>query len=368
MFCFQCEQAAGGKGCTGTAGVCGKKAGTAELQDKLIGALIGLARAAEGNEDMVSSSTDKAVLEGLMSAVADADIDDETITALIAQAQEEKRRLVPNCFFCASPCGRTNDYDMQELWTADEDIRSLKSLILFGIGGIAPYACNALVLGRSDKDVNEFFYKALFAIGMNYGINELLPIVSEVSEVNLKCMALPDKADNEASILPAADKIAKAVREGTIKHIFLIDLCDTAIPDSCCTEFVKQTPDHSIVLTLACEKYRFTGLSLGNVGGLPRIMEIGPCNDAYSTVKVVMTLAEAFKCSVSDLPLSAVLFWHGQNAVCNLLTLLNLGIKNILLGPSLPAFISQNVLDLLGENHNIAAITTPEEDLRRILG
>lgn len=182
MFCFQCEQAAGCKDCAGTAGVCGKKTDTAELKDKLTGALIGLARATEGNEDLVSSTTDEIVLKGLLAAVANAGSDSETIAALIEQVREEKRKLVPNCFFCAAPCGRTNDYDMQELWTADEDVRSMKSLILFGIGGMAVYAYRASGLVCADKDVNRFFYKALFAIGMDWGKDELLPIVLEVGE------------------------------------------------------------------------------------------------------------------------------------------------------------------------------------------
>ena len=195
MFCFQCQHAAGGKGCTGTAGVCGKKAGTSDLQDKLTGALIGLARATEGNDDLISPSTDKAVLEGL--CAVGASFGDEAITALIAQVQEEKRKLVPNCFFCAAPCGRTNDYDMQELWTADKDIRSLKSLILFSIRGMAEYARHAAALGCADKDVNKFFYKALFAIGMDWGTDELLPIVLEAGEISLKCMALMCNANRE---------------------------------------------------------------------------------------------------------------------------------------------------------------------------
>ena len=219
MFCFQRKQAADGKGCTGAADVCGKKAGTAELQDKLTGALIGLARATEGNDDLISSSTDKAVLEGLSAAVTDAGFDDERITALIAQVQEEKRKLVPNCFFCAAPCGRTNDYDMQELRTANEDIRSLKSLILFAIRGMAAYVCHAAALGFTDKDVNKFFYKALFAIGTDWGVNELLHIVMEAGEISLKCMELSDKANNEASILPADDKMTVAFKEDDIKHI-----------------------------------------------------------------------------------------------------------------------------------------------------
>ena len=528
MFCFQCEQTAGCKGCTGAAGVCGKKADTAELQDKLTGALIGLARATKGNEELVSASTDKVVLEGLFTTITNANFDNETIAALIARVNEEKEKLVPNCFSCVSSCGRNDDYDMQELWTADEDIRSLKSLILFGIRGVAAYAYHAAVLGYTDNDVNQFFYKALFAIGMDWGKDKLLPIVLEVGEVNLKCMALLDKANTETygnpvptevslsvekgpfivisghdlydlkqlliqtegkginiythgemlpahaypelkkyahlkgnfgtawqnqqkefadipapilfttnclmppkasyadrvfttevvsypelvhigqnkdftpviekalelggysadmrftginggdkvmtgfarnTVLSVADKVIEAVKAGAIKHFFLVGGCDGARPGrNYYTEFVKQTPADSIVLTLACGKYRFNDLDLGTIGGLPRIMDIGQCNDAYSAIQIAVALADAFGCGVNDLPLSMVLSWYEQKAVCILLTLLHLGIKNIRLGPTLPAFISTNVLNFLVEKFNIAPITTPEEDLKKILG
>lgn len=165
-------------------------AGAAELLDQLTGALIGLARAKEGNEDLVSSSTDKALLEGLSASVSSGS---ERIAELIAQVQEEKRKLVPNCFFCAAPCGRTNDYDMQELWNANEEIRSVKTLILLGIRGLAAYACHALSLGYTDKEVNNYFYKALFVIGTDWKTDELLPVAMEAGEVHLKCMALLDK-------------------------------------------------------------------------------------------------------------------------------------------------------------------------------
>jgi hydroxylamine reductase len=133
------------------------------------------------------------------------------------------------------------------------------------------------------------------------------------------------------------------------------------------TEFVKQTPADSIILTLACGKYRFNDLQLGEIGGLPRIMDMGQCNDAYGAIQVAVALAGAFNCGVNELPLSFVLSWYEQKAVCILLTLLHLGIKNIRLGPSLPAFLSPNVLQYLVDNFQIAPITTPEEDLKALL-
>ena len=147
MFCFQCEQTAGCKACTGAQGVCGKKADTAQLQDELTGALIGLARATEGNENLVNEVTDKLILEGLFSTITNVNFNNETLKVLINKVEAEKERLVPNCYSCASCCGRNDNFDMQSLWEADEDVRSLKSLILFGIRGIAAYAYHAAVLG-----------------------------------------------------------------------------------------------------------------------------------------------------------------------------------------------------------------------------
>lgn len=523
MFCFQCEQTAKCTGCTGAAGVCGKKADTAKLQDELTGALIGLARATEGNEHLVTKETHQLVMEALFATITNVNFHNETLTELIEKVRAEKKRLVPDCDECASPCGRTEDYDMELLWNAQEDIRSLKSLILFGIRGMAAYAYHAAVLGYMDDTVNDFFYKALFSIGMDYGMEELLPVVLEVGEVNLKCMELLDKANTNTfgtpvptevpltiekgpfivitghdlhdlkalleqtegkginiythgemlpahaypelkkyshlkgnfgtawqnqqkefadipapvlfttnclmppkktyadrvfttaavsypemqhigenkdftpviekalalggysedrlmsginggnkvmtgfghgTVLSAADKVVEAVKNGDIKHFYLIGGCDGAKTGrNYYTDLVKATPADSIVLTLACGKYRFNDLDLGTIGGLPRLMDMGQCNDAYSAIKVAVALAEAFGCTVNELPLSIILSWYEQKAVCILLTLLYLGIKNIKIGPSLPAFISPNVLNFLVEKYNIAPISSVENDL-----
>ncbi|HEX3031342.1 MAG TPA: hydroxylamine reductase [Bacillota bacterium] len=171
------------------------------------------------------------------------------------------------------------------------------------------------------------------------------------------------------AVLGAADKVIEAVKAGAIKHFFLVGGCDGARAGrSYYTDFVKQTPKDTIVLTLACGKYRFNDLDLGDIGGFPRIMDIGQCNDAYSAIQIAVALANAFNCGVNDLPLSLVLSWYEQKAVCILLTLLSLGIKNIRIGPTLPAFISSNVLNVLVEKFNIAPISTPEEDIKAILG
>ena len=173
---------------------------------------------------------------------------------------------------------------------------------------------------------------------------------------------------SHSAILSVADKVIGAVKSGAISHFFLVGGCDGAKPGrNYYTEFVKQAPADSIILTLACGKYRFNDLDLGTIDGLPRIMDMGQCNDAFGAIQVAIALANAFDCDVNDLPLSMVLSWYEQKAVCILLTLLHLGIRNILLGPSLPAFISPNVLQYLVEHYNIAPISTPEEDLEKLL-
>jgi len=169
-------------------------------------------------------------------------------------------------------------------------------------------------------------------------------------------------------VLEMTDKLIEAVKSGSIKHFFLVGGCDGAKQGrTYYTEFVKQTPQDTIILTLGCGKYRFNDLDLGEIGGLPRIMDMGQCNDAYSAIKVALALSEAFNCFVNELPLTLVLSWYEQKAICILLTLLALGIKNIFIGPSLPAFISPNILRKLVEKFNLTLISTPEADLKKII-
>ncbi len=172
-----------------------------------------------------------------------------------------------------------------------------------------------------------------------------------------------------STVLAVADKVIEAVKAKAIRHFFLVGGCDGVRPGrNYYTQLVKQTPSDTIILTLACDKFRFNDLDLGTIGGLPRIMDMGQCNDAYSAIQVALALAKAFGCGVNELPLSIILSWYEQKAVCVLLTLLYLGIKNIRLGPTLPAFVSPNVLNYLVEHFGIAPTTTPEKDLRNILG
>ncbi|AEE17920.1 hydroxylamine reductase [Treponema brennaborense] len=526
MFCFQCEQTAGGTGCTGKAGVCGKQASTAKLQDKLTGALIGLARAC-GTEP-VPADVNRLMLEGLFTTITNVNFNDETVQALIDRVHAKTAELVPDCGCCASPCGHNDDYDVESIWNAPVDVRSLKSLILFGIRGVAAYAYHAMVLGYADETVNQFFVKALCVLGEDSDQKELLPVVMETGKVNLACMELLDRANTETfgnpvpatvplsiekgpfivisghdlfdlkllleqtagkginvythgemlpahgypllkkyphlkgnfgtawqnqqkefadmpapvlfttncimpvkpsyadrvfttevvsypgmvhigkdkdfspvikkalelggyaenqtrtginggtevttgfgrhTVLSVAGDVVNAVKSGKITHFFLVGGCDGARPGrNYYTEFVKKTPKDSVILTLACGKYRFNDLNLGTVAGLPRLLDMGQCNDAYGAVQVALALAKAFDCGVNDLPLSLVLSWYEQKAVCILLSLLYLGIKNIYLGPTLPAFVSPDVLKFLVEQFAVSPVGTPDEDLKKILG
>ncbi len=508
MFCFQCEQTAHGKGCM-VQGVCGKKADTANLQDELTSALIEMANCSEKN-----GVHTEILINGLFITITNVNFDDESIKKYI---EKVKRHI--NC---------DSNFDIKAVWDCDEDVRSLKSLILFGLKGMAAYAHHARVLGYKDADVDNFFYEGLQAISKNYSVDELLPLVLKTGEINLKCMELLDKANTETygnpeprkvttnikkgpfiivtghdlkdlellleqtkdkginiythgemlpchsypklnkyphlkgnfgtawqnqqkefadvpapilfttncimpvkdsykdrvfttsvvgypeivhigddkdftpviekalelggykedkkmtgingghvltvgfghhTVLSVADKVIESVKSGDIKHIFLVGGCDGARPGrNYYTDFVKLTPKDTLVLTLACGKYRFNDLDLGEINGIPRLLDMGQCNDAYSAIKVAVELSKAFNCSVNELPLSLVLSWYEQKAVCILLTLLYLGIENIRLGPTLPAFVSENVLNILVDKYKIKPITTAEADMKEILG
>ncbi len=171
------------------------------------------------------------------------------------------------------------------------------------------------------------------------------------------------------TVLDNAPAIIDAVKAGAIKHFFLVGGCDGARPGrNYYTDFVKQTPADTVVLTLACGKFRINDLDVGAIGPFPRILDMGQCNDAYGAIQVAVALAGAFECGVNDLPLTLVLSWYEQKAVCILLTLLSLGIRNIYIGPSLPAFFSGTVLETLVKMFDLHPITTPEQDLKAILG
>lgn len=203
---------------------------------------------------------------------------------------------------------------------------------------------------------------------------------NDYSEVIDKALSMAGFAEDEDkgsvmvgfghnAVLDVADKVIDAVKSGDLKHIYLVGGCDGAKPGrNYYTEFVEKTPEDTLVLTLACGKFRFFDKDLGDIGGIPRLLDMGQCNDAYSAIKVASVLSEAFDMDLNELPLSLVLSWYEQKAVAILLTLLYLGLKDIRLGPSLPAFITPNVLNVLVEKFDIKPISTPEEDLAATLG
>ena len=171
------------------------------------------------------------------------------------------------------------------------------------------------------------------------------------------------------TVLSVADTVVDALKQGKIRHFFLVGGCDGAKPDrNYYTEFVEQVPEDCIVLTLACGKFRFFDKQLGTIEGLPRLMDVGQCNDAYSAIKIALGLANAFNVSVNEIPLSLIISWYEQKAIAVLLTLLHLGMQNIRLGPTLPAFISPNVLKFLSDTYHLQPITTPAKDLADCLG
>lgn len=517
MFCFQCEQTAGGKGCT-KVGVCGKQPEVAVKQDELTCALMGLARAADGKAP--GKQADELMMQGLFATITNVNFDGDRIDEMIRLVNIEKNKL-----------GGAEDLPVETLWEGEPDIVSLRSTLLLGLRGMAAYAWHAYILGKTDEQVNSWFYKGMRAVGEEHSIEKWLDLLMEFGQVNLKCMALLDEANTSVyghpvptkvpttiekgpfivvtghdlhdlkqlleqtegkgvniythgEMLPAhgypelkkypqlkgnfgtawqnqqkefdgipapilfttnclmppkpsyadrvfttavvgfpntnhikavngkkdfsalidkaiqlggweedkkltginggielmtgfahntvigvADKVIDAVKAGAIKHFFLVGGCDGARPGrNYYTEFVKKAPKDTVILTLGCGKYRFNDLDIGEIGGLPRIMDMGQCNDSYSAIQVALALADAFKCGVNELPLTLVLSWYEQKAVCILLTLLSLGIKNIYIGPSIPAFFSTNVLNVLVEKFNLTPITTPEQDLKAILG
>lgn len=509
MFCFQCEQTAKNEGCK-IKGVCGKNPDTANLQDKLINSLVELANCNEKTEGNINL-----IIEGLFVTITNVNYDNVFIEEFTKNVKKNVK-----CDF---------KFDIKTLWEEkNKDIRSLKSLILFGVKGIAAYAHHARVLGYKNDAVDNFFFEALQAISKNLRVDELLNLVLKTGEINLKCMELLDMANTnvfgnpkpkkvsmkiekgpfivvsghdlkdlellleqtkdkninvythgemlpshgypnlnkyphlkgnfgtawqnqqkEFENLPApvlfttncimppkesykdrifttsivsypnlvhigenkdftpiinkalelngfsedvqmeginggktltvgfshhfvlniSDKIIENIKQGAIGHIFLVGGCDGAkVGRNYYTNFVKLAPKNSIILTLACGKFRFNDLDLGEINGIPRLIDMGQCNDAYSAVKVAIELSKALNCKVNELPLSFILSWYEQKAVCILLTLLYLGIENIKLGPSLPAFISPDILNILVDKFKIKPITTPENDLAEIIG
>jgi hydroxylamine reductase len=542
MFCYQCEQTAGGKGCT-KIGVCGKQPDVAALQDLLVYALRGLSQVAvEGRKVGVNDPGVGAfICKALFSTLTNVNFDPQRIADLTGKAVALRDALkekvnkaggkgnlsTPQATFI--PEGSIEALVAQgeklgplQAMDDNEDIRSLKHIVLFGVKGVSAYADHAGILGQTDDSVYKFIEEALAAIdrtdiplsdwvglamrtgetniramelldagntgtyghpvptkvplgakkgkailisghdlkdleellkqtegkGINvYTHGEMLPTHGypqlkkyphfyghygtawqnqqkefvdfpgailmttnclmrvppayndnifttglvgwpgvphitnqDFSPVIAKALSMPGFSEDQNgksvmvgfarnAVMGVAGTVIEAVKNKSIRHFFLVAGCDGAKPGrNYYTEFVEKVPKDCVVLTLACGKFRFFDKDLGNIGGIPRLLDVGQCNDAYSAVAIAKALAGAFNVDVNDLPLSMVLSWYEQKACAILLSLFALGIKNIRLGPSLPAFVTPAVLDVLVKNFNVMPVSTPEEDLKAILG
>jgi len=551
MLCRQCEQTAKGKGCD-VGGICGKNSDVAALQDLLVHALKGIGVYGKLLRDLggKDKDADLFVAEGLFVTITNVNFSPDSIDETIRQAYKVKEGLknsyldeykkkegkdftgkLPNCAQWEPASGveglieQGNGVGVLSDSSVNEDIRSLREILLYGLKGMAAYADHAFILGESNEQVSSFFYKGLAALtDDSLSVDDLVALTMEFGQANLKCMEILDKAHTNHfgnpepttvnigtkkgpaiivsghdlkdlkelleqtegkgvniythgemlpahgypelkkhkhlvghfgtawqnqqkefdgipavvlmttnciqkprdsykdrlfttglvawpkiehitaengkkdfskvieksiklggfkddkiekeiivgfahnAVLGAADKIVEAVKAKAVRHFFLIGGCDGAKPGrNYYTEFAQKVPKDCIILTLACGKFRFNTLDFGTIGPFPRLLDCGQCNDAYSAIKIAVALSQAFGVGVNDLPLSLILSWYEQKAVCILLTLFSLGIKNIKLGPSLPTFVSPNVLEVLVDKFAIAPIATPDEDLRAIL-
>ncbi len=543
MFCYQCEQTMGGKGCT-RIGVCGKTPEVAALQDLLIHTLKGLSIAAVAGREVGISDleTNRFTCMGMFSTLTNVEFDPYRFEDLLQESIARRNTMIQKVHAAGGKVPATSDtvtlklkpsldgmvaqgkkYGLFSDKDVDPDIRSLQHLLLFGIKGMAAYTDHAAEHEQEDEGNYEYVHRALAALeDKTLGANELLALVLECGEKNLRAMellslgnttaygkpvptkvplgakkgkailvsghdfidleavlkasagkgiyvythgemlpshgypelkarfphfyghygtawqnqrkefakfpgailmtsnciqkpkvtykknifttgtvgwpgvahvnkknlhplidqalSLPGYTEDKAgmdilvgfghdSVLGVADKIVAGVKDGSIGHFFLVGGCDGVKKSrNYYTEFVEKTPDNSLVLTLACGKFKFFKQQLGDINGIPRLLDVGQCNDAHSAVQIALALAGAFDTDVNGLPLSFIISWYEQKAVAVLLSLLHLGIKDIHLGPSLPAFVTPNILDVLVKNYNLTPNGTPEGDLKKILG
>ncbi len=407
MFCYQCEQRARGTGCE-VLGVCGKKPEVADLQDLLLYSLMGLSQVVlEGIRfGMQARRYGEFVVTAAFSTSTNVDFDPQRFVDLIHQAvalrKEIRKELESSGYDLRLEEGPTTfepAVTREELlsqaasvglfsYPADNsDILSLKHTVLFGIKGVAAYADHARILGQEDDDVYHFIFKGLAAIqqtGLN--LDDWLRLTLDCGKAAYRAMELLDAGNTETyghpippkgplghkkgkAILDKADDIVAAVKTGRIRHFFLVAGCDGAKPGrSYYTEFVEKLPDDCIGMILSCGKHPFFDKDLGDIDGIPRLLDIGRCNDAYSAIQIALALSRALDTNVNDLPLSMILSWYEQKSLSILLALLYLGIQDIRLGPGLPAFFTPTVLNLLVEKFNIMPIKTPDEDIKEILG
>lgn len=542
MFCYQCEQTFGGKGCT-KSGVCGKTPEIANLQDLLIYQLKGIscyARPLIEQGKKIDKNIVRFVENGLFTTLTNVNFDAEAHVRLLKESQQIKEALREQAPEGAYPeaatyhLSETKEEMLKDSEKAgimydrdlDEDIRSLRSTVLYGLKGVSAYGHQARFIGFENDQVDHMYFLGLEATTNNkLTLEDMIRMTMRVGETSVQVMKLLDEANTTRYQNPTAQKvnvnikkgpfiivsghdlhdlemlleqtkgkginiythgemlpshgypelkkykhlvgnfgsawqnqqkefddipgcilmttnclmkprdsykdrifttsvvgwdgvrhidakedgskdfgeiiakalelggfkeefgkkeilvgfghhetlshageIVKAVKDGDIRHFFLIGGCDGARPGrSYYTDFAKMVPMDCVILTLACGKYRFNKLDFGTVAGLPRLLDVGQCNDAYSAIRIATALADAFETDVNSLPISYILSWYEQKAVADLLALLSLGIKEIYLGPSLPAFLSPNVFQYLVDTFHIKPISTPEDDLKASL-
>lgn len=548
MFCFQCQETAQNKGCT-VKGVCGKTADVANLQDLLIFMLKGISRNTvkfRENGVGVPAATNRFVIESLFMTITNANFDKDRFVKRIHEAillrdklsAELKTKGIsePYCPDCDCTTWKADTLEEMEakavttgvLKTGNEDIRSLRELLIYGLKGISAYAEHASNLGYEDDDIHTFIQQALVATTEELSADELTALVLKCGEYGVKTMALLDKANTStygnpeitkvnigvrnnpailisghdlrdmqdlleqtegtgvdvythSEMLPAhyypafrkyshfagnygsawwhqnedfesfngvilfttncivpprststytdrvyttgasgfagfthvadrkngkpkdfskliehakrlkspteietgeiiggfahaqvfalADKVVDAVKSGAIRKFFVMAGCDGRMKSrSYYTEFAEKLPKDTVILTAGCAKYRYNKLPLGDIGGIPRVLDAGQCNDSYSLALIALKLKELFELNdINDLPIAYNIAWYEQKAVIVLLALLSLGVKNIHLGPTLPAFLSPNVAKVLTDNFGIAGITTADEDMKMFM-
>ncbi|MHB8917215.1 MAG: hydroxylamine reductase [Desulfocucumaceae bacterium] len=428
MFCYQCEQTAGGTGCT-KVGVCGKNEDIASLQDTLILGLKGIAAYAYHARELGArdEQVDAFMHEALFTTLTNVNFDLNSHVEKVLKCGEMNLRAMEildeanvsrfgspepvkvSTGFRPGPGILITGHDLLDLYEllrqaepegvnvythgemlpahAYPELKKFKNLV--GHYGSAwqnqkkefeefPGA----ILGTTNCVLvpKDSYRDRMFTCGI-----AMLPEVAHIknrdfSAVIEKAKSLGPLSEKAAGtvyttgfhhnfVLSIAGKIIDAVKAGKIRHFFLVGGCEgSKASRSYYTEFVQKVPKDCVILTLGCGKYRFNHLDLGEIDGIPRLLDMGQCNNAYSAIQVAVALAKAFNCGVNDLPLSMVLSWFEQKAVSILLTLLHLGVKNIRIGPTAPAFLTPNVLGVIQQNYDLKLITTPDQDLAEILG
>lgn len=427
MFCYQCEQTSGGTGCT-KIGVCGKNEDVASLQDALIIGLKGIAAYAFHARELgaYDEEVDGFVEEALFATLTNVDFDLNRFVGLILKCgamnlktMEMLDKAHVDRFGVPAPTAvSTGTKAGPGIVVTGHDLLDLYELLQQSQGsGVNIYTHGEMLPAHAYPQLKQFphlvghyggawqnqksefeqfpgailgttncvllpkdsYRDRMFTCGIA-GLPEVAHIEGRnFAPVIEKAKALPPLEEKPGGtlttgfhhlpVLGLADQIISAVKAGKIRHFFLVGGCDgTKRARNYFTELVEKIPSDCVVLTLGCGKFRFNYMDLGNIDGIPRLLDMGQCNNAYSAIQVALALADAFKCSVNELPLSLVLSWFEQKAVAILFTLLNLGVKNIRLGPTLPAFLTPNVVKVLQDNYDIKLITTPEEDLKAMLG